>query len=309
MTNNDGYTAGDLSPLIVVAETAYGITPETGWFFGLESVTVKQKDMIDQYQARWGGDRSINAKAMVSRGLDAGFEIDFDIPGLADWVSPVFTSLLGSSNGTTKTGDLPSFSAVVEVADNDILYNGCKVDTMKMSCAKPRDVVRCNASIISSYRSPVNSGVVTGLQSLTLTLPDVSTRTIDAPVQWVKAMVLDGTTIYPQSFTINISNGLSDGRERGVMVGADSEYYYGTRTIRGGGRTIGVDLSMFFKDWSYLATQLSNPLIETLVVELGANTFTFSNGRYKVDGNNWADLAQEQMMLNLNITFESVAIT
>jgi len=307
MTSNDGFTAGDLSPLMVVAETVYGTTPETGWFFGLESTKVTPTDSNNQYQARWGGDRSINSDAMVSRSLEAGFNMDFDIPGLTNWIEPVFSTAFGASAGTTKTGDLPSFSAVVQVAENNILYNGCKIDTLKMSCAKPRDVVQCNASVMASYRAPVVAGEVTGLQDLTLTLPDVATRTMYAPVQWVKAMVLDGVTIYPQSFEINLSNGLSDGRELGVMVGADTNNYYGTRAIRGGGRTIEVSLSMFFKDWAYMATELSNPKLDSLSVELGDNTFTFENGRYKT--NTWPDLQQEQMMLPLKMMFESVVIS
>jgi hypothetical protein len=175
----DGFTTGDLSPLMYCIENSYGDTPIAGWLWGPETTGLTPKDALDQAQIRWGGDRSLNMKTMVSQGLTAGFSLKWNERDRIGWAYPMLTSAMGTANGTSPQADLPSFSAIYNEGGNYMLYNGCKINSLKMSAARPRAIMEFEADIMARYVEGVTAaGVVNGLQSKTITFPTPEHRSL-----------------------------------------------------------------------------------------------------------------------------------
>lgn len=311
MSATEGYTSGDLYPLLYAMETTYGVTPTTGWAYGPQTLTFADKTTINQYNARWGGDRSVNVGAMVASARSVKFSIEWNDTLRTAWMAPLVQAALGSATGTTATDALPSFSLIRNVGGTYYLYNGVKVDQLKLQATSAERVVKLSADCVAQYVAPISvtgtTATVTGLQALTLTLPAFAQNTA-AAVLWTGAVDADGTALYPQSWDLTVSNGIgSDGMELGAITGADGQMYYGARTIRAGDRDIILNASVFMKDFTIYQSELENATVDAVTLTVGGQTLTLGTGRYIVDGSSWPSFAQEKIMLPIKMRFQSVA--
>lgn len=302
-----GFTAGDLAPLWYAIETTYGTTPASGWLFGVESTSVTPKDNLHQWSdGWWGGSRSRKMATAVSQRVDAAFTIKgearsgSELPGLLQCA-------LGTATGTQDIAALPSFSAVINEAGNCLLYNGCKVDDLKISYGDADSTLVYEASVLARYVTLLTNYADAGLQSVTVTPPTVRSTNPAAQIGAV-TVTADGSaeTVYPLSGTIEISNGLQ--RQRGTLTGADGNAYQLTVGLAEGRRQITSTMDLFMGDMKYYSQQLANTYPVSSSFRLGTKTLTLNNGRYTVDGSNWPEFQQDVQKQKLTASFESAVI-
>lgn len=294
MISNAGYTAGDLQPMLIADEMAFGDTPSAGWEFGPELVTFQKTDNIEQYREWWGGSRQVNINTMVSQGLTAGFDMMYNERARTGWHRLV-TGALSPDH---------SFSAIVDVGGNRRLYNGCSINEMALTASRPTAILSISAKVMARYVTPISStGTISGLQNRTIAAP--SARSTAPGVQWTGATLMDGVRVYPQDLTITITNNIE--RELGTMTGDDGLSYSGTVACRKGRGSINVEFNAFLKNFEGIDKQMSNAHIRSFVCTLGGATFSFTDGRYEVG--NWEAFRNDQMSEKFKLTFASLEVT
>ena len=290
-----GFTAGDLAPLITASESIYATTPSAGWNYGIESTKVKRKDALNQFEGWWGGSRSMNMAAYVTQRIDAAFSVTGNTH--ADRAGDILAYACGLSTGTTEIQPLPSFSAIADVAGNRWLYNGCKVDSCKVSFEDAKSVAVYEAEVLASDVELL-SGWTSARQTVTVVPP--SSRSAREASQ-VLSVTLDGDAIYPLNGSISISNGLV--RERGSIRSRPA-----TVGLGAGRRSIIFECDLWLKDLTYLNKELLGSAINALTVTLGDSMVTLADGRFKTDGSAWPDLVNDLMKQHIVGTFAEVSI-
>ena len=298
-------TAGDLQRIIWVEETTYGTTPVNGWKNGPQTLNLTPVNNQGKNELFWGGRRSFVSAAYTEQRRSTRFKMTSNEEMRADWTSPLLTGVLGTPQGTELLGYLPSFSMIVGVGKERVLYCGCKVNSLKITADSPKAILQTETELVCKYVEPIDTnGIVNGLQGLTLGAMPSATNY--PAVQVMPPIMLDGKRINPIAWTFSVENNLVS--EDGGETGADHEMHAVSVNVLEGARSIMFECELYLYDLSFLKDRLANKEIATLSFGLGNKRINLLNGRYVVDGGDENMFEQAQMKQKLRMIFESVVV-
>jgi hypothetical protein len=295
--------------MIWIKETAYGVTPTGVWNNGPEPSSFVPTDNLNQSEDYLSGSRSQRMSACVSQRRDAGFKLSSVEQARADWISPLLVGALGIATGTEPLGDLPSYSMIYKVGDSRKLYNGCKVNSLRISASEPKAVVAFDSDVWAQYSDDVTFStpnyIIAGLQNVTLgTFP---TATELAGLQVTPPVLFGASRVNPLSWSIDIANNLERGK--GSVTGADTIEYPVSPALHEGRRSIIYECELYLDDLTYLDAVLVNSDAPTVSFGLGGVTLTLSDGKYIADGSENFKFEQNPMKQKLRMRFETATIS
>ena len=291
-------TAGDITPLTYITENTYG-TPfsvaPVHYADIAEGGKFTPTDSANPYVAYRYGDRSYDPSTYVTQQADAGFSAVLEVRDAGGW-SKILDFAAGTG-GTSPYGSLPSRTEQVHVRTGGsptwqgLRYVGCKTDTLTVKADAPGGIVKFEETVMASYMEANN-----------ISSPLVWLTT-GAAVQWMNGITVDGNEIYPQSFSLTITNGLQRAyqpRSGGAITGALLE----------GRREITFETEVWMEDLANLRASIANGSPGDIVFKLGIinpQQLTLSGVRWMADSNH-TDLIQDKQRETLRFRASSLAI-
>ena len=235
-------TAGDLAPIGAANEITYGTPVNTPTYYADAkgdggSITIQ--DTPTPYLAWRSGSRSFDSNDYVAQQNIAGYSDVLEVRDAPNWAN-IIVNACGTSNGTHDLpGALPSRTTVIGVnglgshMTSGLRYAGCKTDELTIKGDAPGAVVSFEEKVMASYGQGVDIG------DYTFTSPSIHA------VQWVGGVTMEGgeTTVYPQSFQINIKNNLE--RELAYDLSKGGSY---TKALPEGRREIEMEMEVWRQD-------------------------------------------------------------
>lgn len=200
-------TAGDLAPIGAANEITYGTPVTTPTYYADakgDSGSITIQNTPTPYVAWRAGSRSFDPADYVAQQRIAAYSDVLEVRDATGWTA-IVANACGTASGTQdQPGTLPSrtsFIGVVpssNVADNGLMYAGCKTNELTIKGEAPGAVVAFEEKVMASYVTAVE------LDDYTFSSPSAHA------VQWVGGVTMDAgaTTIYPQNFQISIRNNL-----------------------------------------------------------------------------------------------------
>lgn len=258
-------TAGDLLPIIQWNENTYGTATGDPKYYGdvAEGGGFTPTDTLNPYISwRYGG-RSYDPANYVNRQLDAGFQASLEVRDVAGWTDILKYALGGTTSApaTSPYGALPSRTAAFFIrkasgSHEGRRYTGCKTDSLTVKCDQPGGIVRFEETVLASSAvgfSTVPSGT--------------AWDPAGAAVQWTGGTKIGSTTIYPQSFSLTISNGLERVHYPGSVTGVLGSPAY-TGAIIEGRREITLEMELWLEDLTYFDQSVSATATAATTVQL-----------------------------------------
>ena len=291
-------TAGDLSPVTAQTESIYGTPTGDPVIYGdvAEGGRFTFQDNPNPYLTWRYGSRSFDPTDYVTRQKDAGYTASLEVRDAADW-----ESIIENATGTGGTsGDplLPSMTKEicvrVEGGYQGRQYKGCKTNKLTISADAPGAVVTFEEEVMASRSDPVTKTVA----------PTVWTSDNSPAVQWMNGITLNGTEIYPQSFSLTITNNL----ER-IRVPNDGDAITGA--LLEGRREMDFEADIWMEDLAFVADAIDNASVSgSIVITLGIDNpviLTLSGLRWITDGH--PDLIQDKQRQKLKFRATALGIT
>jgi len=308
----DTYTIGEVRRLYYVAEATYATTVTSSLVYAGLPVSIKPKSNFKIEPEYVQGSRSFS-----TAGRDGMVEMGFSYQGKAQAVSGGynwknffavygFGSLTGIEDGSSSYGRIGSFSAIIGITQGINtyynLYNGCVIDSLKISCDEPGKAILFDAEILAQYVDYGTSKTFTRLQSVTVGA-DPTTITTDI-LRWagnIQVNIAAGglTTIYPSKFALTVKNNIT--REPGNRTGADAVIYPVAIDMTEGAREIMVELTLPRKSQTFQNAKIANSAITALTIPIGVNTITLTGGVFAAD-----DLAELKLDSPLDETVKMI---
>ena len=269
-------TAGDLTPVTIQTESTYGTGSGTDVLYAdvAEGGNFTFKDTANPYLNWRYGSRSFDPSDYVTRQKDAAFSAVLEVRDDTGW-DQIIEYAVGI--GGTTSGDplLASRTEQIFVKDGDKwrgrTYAGCKTDKLTISADAPGDIVKFSEEVMASKST---SAMVSSAKA-------VWTNTPAPAVQWMNGITVSGNEIYPQSFSLSISNNLERNR---IPNNGDAI----TGALLEGRREIEFEAEVWMEDLTYIANAINNSIISgSIVITLGIDypvTLTLSGCKYMADG-------------------------
>lgn len=289
-------TAGDIRPIFAQTETTYG-TPPSGAsvYYGdvAEGGRITFTDTPNPHLAWRHGSRTYAKGDYVGTQQDAGFSASMEVRDIAGWDQVIANAY--TAYGTSLPSRSVSFAVETGQTVNALrTYRGCKTDSLTVSADAPGAVVKFEETVLAAYaRSNSSSSALT-----------------DAPaVQWLGGADVDGSTIYPQSFSLGIRNNLE--RIRGPAFTGQTIGSTATVALVEGRCDIDLSLEVWLDDLAYMENDMANtgaPSAITLTLGItNPKEVTLSNISWMADGQH-ADLKQDKMKQTLRFRIGSIAV-
>jgi len=314
----DTYMVGEFRRLYYVAETIYGTTLTSALVYAGLPVAVRPKfnaKVTPEYVPASRGFGYSNREA-----IEAGFTYVGKaqvVSGGYDWRNffavYAYGATSGIQDGTTTYGRLGSFSAIVGVtqgtANRYQLYNGCKIDSLKIS---PEGGVGSDllfeAEIISEMIDYSTTKTFSNFQSVTVAADPTIITT--ATLKWNGTMQINIAagglvTVSPTTWSLTVRNNLA--REPGLVTGNDAAVYpLAAIALSENKRDILFEMTLPRKSETYQNAKVAGSAVTALTIVVGANTITLSGGVFVAD-----DLPELKQDLNdetVKVIFNALAI-
>lgn len=291
-------TAGDLTPVTVRVESAYGVPTGDPILYGdvAEDGKFTMKDTPNPYLSWRYGSRSFNPADYVTQQKDAAFSATLEVRDVAGWERMI--EYATGEGGTVNEPQLPTRTEEISVAVaggyQGREYRGCKTDKLTIRADAPGGIVTFEEEVLASKSVPT-----TKVNALSVWTAD------DSPaVQWMNGMTVGGTEIYPQSFALMVTNDL--GRER---IYADGEAITGA--LPEGRRNITFEAEIWMEDLAFINADIDNASVGTIVMTLGIEnpvTITMTGCKWMADGTH-PDLIQDKQRQTLRFRVSALQIT
>jgi len=311
------YTAGELGSLFFLKEVDYGKTPTGTMKAGLYSTAWQRQDDKHRYRQYLPGSRSYDVNTSVDQGNDVAFSVSGPLRAATvgiDWAEPLISGAFGIPSGSSiATGDLdilPSYSILMQLGSTakanleQVLYNGCKVNTLNISADQPKAVIAVNATVFAQFAEKLAASKATKLQTMDITTATDAITSRPAAIQWNSGIKVGTTDFYPESWSISVDNGL--GRTSGPLIGADTNTYVGTRCLTEGQRNITLSMVCWFKDYKIIEDQLDNAKAGNVEIPLSnGKKITLSNNRYTLS---LPEHIQDRHQITVNLDCAEAAV-
>jgi hypothetical protein len=303
------YTAGELDALYYVAESSWGVTPTGAQVFGGDLISLKPDIDLNKQFIIQASNRSFGA---VSNGpYKAGFMASLYNRSAVDWRTFFAAYAYGSTTGIAD--HLGSFSALVAKKVSSSykynLYNGCKINTLKISADKPGAPFVFDAGIKSKWVTQGTSKTFTGLQSVTMgAYPAVPAKPVDSWLTGVQInLAAGGLAAFPiKKFSFTVDNKLAGMQD--LVTGADAVQYplEAGQGISEGERDMTFEYSIDSTNETYTNSKLVNQAVTALTIKIGSYTITLSGGVW--EANDFPELKQALMEEGGKIRFNAMSI-
>ena len=292
-------TAGDLTPVIVNEESTYGTPTGDPALYGdvAEGGRFTFTDNPNPYLAWRYGSRSFDPTDYVTQQKDASYTASLEVRDIPSWYGIInnATGLMGTANDPL----LPSTTKEICVktgasAWQGRQYTGCKTDKLTISADAPGGVVKFDEEVMASKSVPVTRN-----SALALWKSDNSPA-----VQWMNGITLNGADIYPQSFSLTITNNL----ER-IRVPNNGNAITGA--LLEGRREIEFEADIWMEDLSYVANSINNSYPSgSIVVTLGIdNAVALTLGGLRWISDSHPDLIQDKQRQKLKFRATSLNLS
>ena len=292
-------TAGDLTPVIVNEETTYGTPTGDPTLYGdvAEGGRFTFTDNPNPHLAWRYGSRSFDPTDYVTQQKDASYTASLEVRDIPSWYG-----IINNATGVMGTqGDplLPSTTKEICVktgasAWQGRQYCGCKTNKLTISADAPGGVVKFEEEVMASKSVPVTRN-----SALALWKSDNSPA-----VQWMNGITLNGSDIYPQSFSLSISNNLDRIRvpNNGNAI---------TGALLEGRREMEFEADIWMEDLSYVANSINNSSPSgSIVVTLGIdNAVALTLGGLRWISDSHPDLIQDKQRQKLKFRATSLNLS
>ena len=276
-------TAGDLSPVTYLIENEYGTPAGTAQYYAdvAEGGKFTIQDNSNPYLAWRYGSRSFDPADYVTQQMDAVFNAILETRDTAGWQRIIENA--AGVGGTAAYGPLPSRTAQIHVrtapgAWQGRVYHGCKTDALTIKADAPGSIVQFEETVLASYAE--NDNLATPLAVWTGTAP---------AVQWLSGAKIGATQIYPQSFSLSISNAL--GRSYKPTDGQAI-----TGALLEGRREITAEFDLWMEDLANIRASIANGSVDDIELTLGITApvkITLTGVRWMASGD-YSDLVQDK---------------
>ena len=296
-------TAGDLTPVTIQTESTYGTPSGDPVLYGdvAEGGNFTFKDTPNPYLTWRYGSRGFSADTYVTQQKDAGFSASLEVRDVAGWKQIIEYAMRPLGGGSELEPMLNSRTEAIYVRTGSSTwegrkYNGCKTDKLTIRADAPGGIVTFEEEVMASKSSA---------DDLTGALTAWTASTASA-VQWMGGMTFDGSDIYPQSFSLTITNNLERIRTPDASGNAI------TGALIEGRREIEFEADIWMEDLALVDDSIANGSIAgSCYVTLGiANKvrLTLVNPKWVADGSNPA-LIQDKQRQTIKLRATSVSIT
>ena len=294
-------TAGDLAPITMQVENTYNVPSGAEILCGdvRDGGKFAFTDTPNPYLNWRYGSRSFDPDDYVTQQEDAGFQDSIEVRDISGW-HKILEFALGE-NGTADYGALPSRTVAEAVRTGASVwqgrtYHGCKTDSLTVRADAPGAVVQFDESVLASYGEDDNFAT-----------PKAVWSSSTAPaVQWLGGITLNGTALYPQSFTLTVSNNLDRKRAPNNPNGGGTYTY----ALLEGRREIEAEFDLWMEDLAFVRSAIGNGEPGDIVLTLGLTnpkTVTLSGVRWMADGTH-PDLIQDKQRQTLRFRVSAVSI-
>lgn len=255
------YSPGELANFQFIDEATYGVTPETALTWGGILTSAKPKVNANQDFIYGSTNRG------YSDAVSGTWEIGLTLKGLArvaqsnyHWYNFWWKYGLGST--TSATEHLPSFSLQINFAIGTgyvyWLFNGCKIDKLKLSSEGHGLPIEFEAEIMSQWVSKSTTKAITGFQTITIgsdgSAPTSDLLTWTEPIE-VKLGTAAPFDMSPKKWELTIDNDLA--RTPGIIEGADAAYYNCVSALSEGKREVEFQCTLDLEDERYNTAKLA----------------------------------------------------
>lgn len=276
-------TAGDLSPVTYLTENTYGTPTGTAQYYAdvAEGGKFTIQDNSNPYLAWRYGSRSFDPADYVTQQMDAVFNAILETRDTAGWQRIIENA--AGVGGTAAYGPLPSRTAQIHVRTapgtwQGRVYHGCKTDALTIKADAPGSIVQFEETVLASYAE--NGDLAAPLAVWTGTAP---------AVQWLSGAKIGATQIYPQSFSLSISNAL--GRSYKPTDGQAI-----TGALLEGRREITAEFDLWMEDLANIRASIANGSVDDIELTLGITApvkITLTGVRWMASGD-YSDLVQDK---------------
>lgn len=253
------------------------------------------QDSANPYLAYRYGDRSFDPEDYVTTQADAAFNAVLEARDVLGWERII--EYATGTGGTSPYGSLPSRTEQIHVRTGASTwqgrkYTGCKTDSLTVSADAPGGIVKFEESVLASYA---------GADDISAALSAWSASSAPG-VQWMNGITVGGTEIYPQSFSLSISNAL----QRAYQPAAGGAI---TGALLEGRREITFETDCWMEDLAYIRASIANGSPGNIVLTLGISApvqITLTGVRWMADATH-PDLVQDKQRDTLR--FRAAGIT
>lgn len=277
-------TAGDLSPVTYLIENEYGTPAGTAQYYAdvAEGGKFTIQDNSNPYLAWRYGSRSFDPADYVTQQMDAAFSAILEVRDALGW-DRIIEYAVGTGGGTAPYGPLPSRTEQIHVrtdrnAWQGRAYHGCKTDSLTIKADAPGSIVQFEESVLASYAEDDDLLAPLG--------PWVSGT---PAVQWLSGAKIGLVQVYPQSFSISVSNAL--GRSYKPTNGQAI-----TGALLEGRREITAEFDLWMEDLANIRASIANASVSNIELTLGIAApvkITLTGVRWMADGD-YSDLVQDK---------------
>jgi hypothetical protein len=317
------YSPGELfADFDYITEVTYGVTPATQLIYGCTIHSVKPR--VATHTTFHNGSTGRSFSDATRGAWDVGFKLKGYIrtTGGPTWRN--FFPVFGLGSTTALTEHLPSFSGQIEfkigAARVYWMFNGCKIDKLKISCEGPGQILDFEADVIARWVEKTTTKTLAGLQAAVVVGADGATAT-GGMLTWETASQINidaGGLVdwHPKSWTLEIDNHLNP--SMGCLLGADAEYYHCAQALAEGGRDILFTCNLDLESETYNAAKLVKSVagdapaspITSLTIPIGSaiDTITLANGIILLEDDDLPEFKHDVMEQPIRIRFKSLTI-
>lgn len=292
-------TAGDLSPVTYLTENTYGTPDGAPQYYAdvAEGGKFTIQDNSNPYLAWRYGSRSFDPADYVTQQRDAAFSAILEARDALGW-KRIIEYAVGTGGGTAPYGPLPSRTEQIHVRTGATqyqgrVYHGCKTDALTIKADAPGSIVQFEETVLASYAE--NNDLTAPLAVWTGTAP---------AVQWLSGAKIGATQIYPQSFSLSISNAL--GRSYKPTDGQAI-----TGALLEGRREITAEFDLWMEDLANIRASIANGSVDDIELTLGITApvkITLTGVRWMASGD-YSDLVQDKQREVLRFRAAGMTIT
>lgn len=306
------YTAGEVLPLMWIAEVTYGVTPTTAMAWGGDVISLRPDVDLDKQYIIEQGNRSFGTCTVGAR--KARFALKYYNRPALDWRSLMAYYCYGSTTGLADHEG--SFSALVGIKQGSSykynLYNGCKINKGVISCEKPGMPLVYEADVIAQWVQAATALTgFSGLQSpATISGGTLPTPPAAGADSWLGILQLNLNAgglanFYPRKWSLTVDNHME--AEPGNALGADAVKYGldAGQGVNEGGRDIIFTCTKPAADETWTNAKLADLAVTALTIPIGSRTITLSGG---VFNSNLPERKQALMDEDLEIRFNAMSI-
>lgn len=290
-------TAGDLTPVTIKTESAYGTPIGSDILYGdvAEGGSFTFTDTANPYITWRYGSRSFNPDTYVTQQKDAGFNASLETRDTDGW-GRIIEYAAGNGGTASPVLDSRTEQINVRVATGwtGRIYNGCKTNKLTIKADAPGAVVSFDEEVLAMKSDATELSEAIGVWTES-----------DAPaVQWMNGITINGADIYPQSFSLSIANNL----ERNRVPNNGSAI---TGALLEGRREIEFEADVWMEDLAQITADINNGAVGDIVIVLGITnpvTMTLTGVKWMADGTH-PDLIQDKQRQTLRFRAAGIVIS